>query len=390
MKAPSLTIGVEEEYQIVNPETRDLESYISRLLAQDHPLLHQCKPELHQAIVEVATTVVNTPQEAREQLIALRRTLLELTAKDGLAIAAAGSHPFANWQDKRITQLQHYLGVRDDMGDLAQRLLIFGTHVHVAIEDRDFMIDAMNVARYFLPHLLCLSTSSPFWIGRKTGLKSYRSAVFRGFPRTGIPNVVPSWYDFENYVDTLMKTNCVASASKIWWDVRPSAKYPTLELRICDVCTRVDETICIAAIWQAILLKIYKMRRDNTTFRVYPQMLIEENKWRAMRFGLSGNLIDLGKQQEAPAGELIRELVTWFVDDVVDDLGSRKEVEYALKIIEGGSSADRQLATYERTGDLNAVVDQLIAETAEGVVQTKLRPTPVRPMQAVLSGSVEP
>jgi carboxylate-amine ligase len=253
------------------------------------------------------------------------------------------------------------------MGELAQRLLIFGTHVHIGIEDREFLIDALNVSRYFLPHLMCLSTSSPFWVGRKTGLKSYRSVVWRGFPRTGVPRALRSWSEYTELVDKLTSTGCIPDGSKIWWDVRPNWSYPTLEFRVCDVCTRVDEAICIAAILQAIVAKIWKLRRDNMTFRVYPADFIEENKWRAVRYGLDGRLVDFGKGVELPARELVRELLEWFIDDVVDELGSRKEVAYAYRILEEGSSADRQLATFARTGDLKAVVDQLIAETAEGL-----------------------
>jgi glutamate---cysteine ligase / carboxylate-amine ligase len=219
-----------------------------------------------------------------------------------------------------------------------------------------------------MPHLLCLSASSPFWTGRKTGLKSYRTVVFRNFPRTGVPRIMRSWGEFEYLMGTLVRTRCIPDGSKIYWDVRPHHLFPTLEFRFLDVCTRVDEAVCVAAILQAIIAKLWKLRYDNTTFRVYPADLIEENKWRAVRYGLEGSLIDFGKEQERPARELIRELIEWFIDDVLDDLGSRAEVEYAFRILEGGSSADRQIAVYEETNDLCAVVDQLIAETREGVV----------------------
>jgi carboxylate-amine ligase len=268
---------------------------------------------------------------------------------------------------QEITPLERYLGVKQDMADLAQQLLIFGTHVHIGIEDREFMIDAMNVARYFVPHILCLTSSSPFWMGRNTGLKSYRSVIFRNFPRTGIPRVMRDWADFQYLTENLVKTRCIPDGSKIYWDLRPHHAYPTLEFRFLDVCTRVEEAICVAAILQAIIAKVYKLRRDNMTFRVYPGDLIEENKWRAVRYGLDGQLVDLGKQEELPARVLIREILEWFVDDVVDDLGSRTEVEYAFRILEEGSSADRQLAVFERTGSLHAVVDHLIAETEEGI-----------------------
>jgi glutamate---cysteine ligase / carboxylate-amine ligase len=369
MKAPSLTLGIEEEYQIVDPQTGELRSYITQILEEGKMLLReQVKPELHQAMVEIGSEVCQTPGELRTELVRLRRTIMELAGKNGLKIIAAGTHPFSSWLEQEITPQERYMGVKQDMQELAQRLLIFGTHVHVGIEDREFLIDAMNVARYFMPHVLALSTSSPFWMGRTTGLKSYRSIIFRNFPRSGIPRVFTSWEDYQYLVNTLVNTHSIPNASKIWWDVRPNHSYPTLEFRICDVCTRVDEAIAVAAIFQAIIAKLWKLRRDNMTFRVYPHDLIDENKWRAVRYGIEGNLIDFGKQEEKPARELIRELIGWFIDDVVDELGSRKEVEYAYRILQEGSSADRQLATYQRTGSFKAVVDQLIQETAEGVL----------------------
>ena len=369
MKPPSLTIGIEEEYQIIDPQTRELRSYISEILEEGRLILReQVKPELHQAMVEIGSSVCKTPAELKTELIRLRRTIIELAGKNGLKIVAAGTHPFSSWMTQEITPQERYHGVKEDMQELAQRLLIFGTHVHVAIEDRQFLIDAMNVVRYLLPHVLCLSTSSPFWMGRTTGLKSYRSIVFSNFPRSGIPRTYDSWDEYSSLIETLVRTNTIPDGSKIWWDVRPNHSYPTLEFRICDVCTRVDEAVCIAAIFQAIIAKLWKLRRDNLSFRVYPAELIQENKWRAVRYGLDGKLIDFGKQQELPARDLIREMIEWFIGDVVDELGSRQEVEYAYRILQEGSSADRQIATYQRTGDFNAVVDQLIQETSEGVI----------------------
>ncbi len=369
MKPPSLTIGIEEEYQIIDPQTRELRSYITQIMEEGRLLLlEQVKPELHQAMVEVGSTVCATPAEIRAELVKLRGTIMGLAARNGLKIVAAGTHPFSSWLEQEITPQERYMGVKQDMQELAQRLLIFGTHVHIGIEDREFLIDAMNVVRYLLPHVLCLTTSSPFWMGRTTGLKSYRSIIFRNFPRSGIPRTFESWADFSSLVETLVNTNAIPNGTKIWWDVRPNWTYPTLEFRICDVCTRIDEAVCIAAIFQAIIAKLWKLRRDNMTFRVYPTDLIDENKWRAVRYGLDGKLIDFGKQQELPARDMIREMIEWFIGDVVDELGSRQEVEYAYRILSEGSSADRQLATYQRTGDLKAVVDQLILETAEGVV----------------------
>jgi carboxylate-amine ligase len=371
MKPPSLTLGIEEEYQIIDPETRELRSYITEILAGDHLVLGEVKPELHQSMVEIGTKVCRTPADARAELVRLRGTVMQLAGKSGLEIAAAGTHPFSSWLTQEITPLERYIGVREDLADLAQQLLIFGTHVHIGIEDRDFLIDAMNVARYFVPHVLTLSTSSPFWMGRDTGLKSYRSIIFRNFPRTGIPPVLESWSEYATLVENLVRTGCVPNASKIWWDVRPNHSYPTLEFRVCDVCTRIDEAVCVAAILQAIVAKLWKLRRDNMTFRIYPLAMIEENKWRAVRYGLEGRLIDLGKGQELPARALVRELVEWFVDDILDDLGSRKEVEYAFRILDQGTSADRQLARFRQTGDFKAVVDAVIAETKDGVVDSR-------------------
>jgi len=370
LKAPSLTLGIEEEYQIIDPNTRELRSYITQILDEGRLFLReQVKPELHQSIVEVGSSVCQTPADIRDELVRLRGTVMNLAGKNGLKIAAAGTHPFSSWLTQEITPMERYSGVKQDMQELAQRLLIFGTHIHIGIEDREFLIDAMHVSRYLLPHILCLSTSSPFWMGRTTGLKSYRSIIFRNFPRSGIPRTFQSWSDFTSLVDTLVNTHTIPDGSKIWWDVRPNWSYPTLEFRVCDVCTRVEEAVCLAAIFQAIVAKLWKLRRDNMTFRVYPHDLIEENKWRAVRYGLDGKLIDFGKQEELPARDLIRELIEWFIGDVVDELGSRQEIEYAYHILQEGSSADRQLATFERTGDLKAVVDQLIQETSEGVTE---------------------
>ena len=368
MKDPSLTLGIEEEYQIVDPETRELKSYITQILDSDGQItVEGVKPELHQSVVEVGSSVCATPSEIREEVVRLRGAVIDLAAEDGLKILAAGTHPFSSWMDQEITPLERYQGVEQDLQDLARKNLIFGMHVHVGIEDKEFLIDAMRVSRYFLPHILALSTSSPFWIGRTTGLKSYRSVQWRNFPRTGIPPTFQTYAEYEHILRSLVRANAIEDASKIWWDSRPHHLYPTLEFRLCDICTRVDEAVCIAAIIQAIVAKLWKLRRDNMTFRVYPLSLIEENKWRACRYGVSGNMLDLGKERESSAKLLIEELIGWFLDDVLDDLGSRKEVEYAFTILERGTSADRQLARFEETGDLMDVVDQLVVETAEGV-----------------------
>jgi carboxylate-amine ligase len=366
MRDPSFTIGIEEEYQIVNPADGELRSYITQSLEEDHRVLREFdfEPKMRQSVVEIGTKICRTAAEAAEELVKIRRGVAELAAKNGLRILAAGTHPFYVPSDlSSIPGQESFMGVKQDKRDQALKHLTFSTHVHITVEDRDFLIDAMNVARYLMPHVLALSTSSPFWQGHVTGLKSYRSIYLRNFPRTGIPRIFASWSDYTQLLDTLMRTNCMRDGRDIWWDLRPNWEYPTLEFRICDVCTRVEEAVCIAAIFQAIVAKLWKLRHDNMTFRIYPHDVIEENKWRAARFGLDGRLIDFGKQKEFPARQMIAELISWFIDDVVDDLGSREQINYAFQIMDDGTSADRQLATLKQSGSLQAVVQQLIEET---------------------------
>lgn len=367
LRAPILSIGIEEEYQIIDPESRELKSYITQFLEGDHSVLRQreIKPEMHQSIVEIGTSVCDTIDDARAELRALRCSVSELAEQQGARIAAAGTHPFTSWETQEITQRDRYLGVLEEMQHLSRDLLIFGMHVHVGVDDPDFAIDAMNTLRYFLPHVLALSTSSPLWQGRDTGLASYRSALFKRFPRTGVPHDFPSHAAYEAYVDTLIATGCIENPSKIYWDLRPHHEYPTLEFRICDLCTSIDDAICCAAIFQALVLKHYQMRKDNLTFRRYPAALVDENKWRAVRWGVRGNLIDFGIRAELPAGDLLEELVE-FLDDVVDDLGSREYVNHVFTILERGTSADRQRAIFEASGDPKDVVDWLVSETLAG------------------------
>jgi carboxylate-amine ligase len=250
---------------------------------------------------------------------------------------------------------------------LARANLIFGLHVHVAIEDNETRIQIMNAARYFLPHIFALSVNSPFWCAHNTGWKSYRAKVFERFPRTGLPDFYRSWGDFDEYVSTLIHTNCIDNAKKIWWDVRPHPFFPTLEYRICDVPMRVDETICIAALFQAVTVKLHRLYKQNMGWRLYRRALLNENKSRAARFGTDAKLIDFGRREEVPFAELLDELLA-FVDDVVDDLGSRKEVYYAREIVRHGTGADRQLAAYARRSDLRDVVDLIAEETELGVM----------------------
>ncbi|MEW6736191.1 MAG: carboxylate-amine ligase [Acidobacteriota bacterium] len=361
------TIGIEEEFQIVDPETRELRSRVIEMLEEGRMILgEQIKPEMRQSMVEVGTMICKDVHEARADVCRLRRVLSDLAHRNGLRIAAASTHPFSHWADQDITPNERYYQLIEDIQHVARSLLIFGLHVHIGVEDREAAIHIMNAARYFLPHVLALSTSSPFWLGRNTGLKSYRCEIFKKFPRTDIPDYFNSASEFDNFVKLLIKTNCIDNGKRIWWDIRPHPFFPTLEFRVCDLPSRVDETIAIAALFQAITAKLYKLFRQNMGFRLYRRALIQENKWRAVRYGLDGKLIDFGKQEEVPVKSLIQELLE-FVDDVVDELGSRKELNYIYTILENGTSADRQIRTFERTGDLKAVVDQLIVETMEGV-----------------------
>jgi carboxylate-amine ligase len=285
-------------------------------------------------------------------------------------LACAGTHPFSKWQEQLITEKDRYKMLEDEMQDVVRSILIFGLHVHVAIPDRERGTEVMNEARYFLPHLLALSTSSPFWSGRDTGLKSYRSVIWSRFPRTGIPPDFVSYDEYENYLEMLVKTGCIDDGKKIWWDLRSHPYFPTLEFRCCDQTTRLDETICMAALSQAICAKLLGLRERNLGFRKYMPALIAENKWRAMRYGIDGKLIDLGRQSEVPMRELAVELLE-FVDDVVDELGSRKAVEYVNTILREGSSADRQLKVHrEQGGSLKAVVDHLCEDSMPGLRTT--------------------
>ncbi|MEZ4714509.1 MAG: carboxylate-amine ligase [Caldilineaceae bacterium] len=344
IKRPSLSIGIEEEYQIVDPETRALRSYITEFIEGNKLIMveRELKPELHQSMVELGTPVCANIGEAYEELARQRSFICRLAEEKGVAIVAASTHPFSRWADQPVTPYPRYLGVLEEMQVLARRLLIFGMHVHIGIEDRAFALDAMNVVRYMLPHILALSTSSPFWVGRRTGLKSYRSNIFEDFPRSGISDVYRTPAEFDALVNTLVNTGSIPDGSKIWWDVRPHHQYPTLEFRVCDICTRMDEAVAIAALFQAIVLWLWKLRQRNITFRVYRRELIEENRWRAARYGLDGKMIDFGKGAEVSTRQLIRELLE-LVGEEIDELGSRAYIAPIEAMLLHGTSADRQL-----------------------------------------------
>src|SRR5262247_2345699 len=328
------TLGIEEEFQIVDPQTRELRSHVAEILEEGKMLWgEQIKPEMIQSMVEVGTGICRNIQEARSDITRLRSIISGLARKNGLTIVAASTHPISHWQDQKIFDDERYELLVQELQTVARSLLIFGLHVHVGMSDRERGIHIMNAARYFLTHILALSTSSPFWMGHNTGLKSYRTEIFKQFPRTDIPDHFDSYSGFQRYVDLLIKTKCIDNGKKIWWDIRPHPFFPTLEFRVCDIPSKVDETIAIAALFQAITAKLYKLYRQNLGFRLYRRASIEENKWRAARYGLDGKLIDFGKRQEIDTRSLIGELLQ-FVDDVVDELGSREEINYVYNILE--------------------------------------------------------
>ena len=361
------TLGIEEEFQIIDPETRELRSHMHEIVEGGKTILkEQVKAEMHQSVVEVGTNICQDISEARKEVTYLRKVISEIAAKQGLYFAAAGTHPFSRWQDQAITDHPRYHQIVKELQDTARGNLIFGLHVHVGIPSREIGLAIMNQARYFLPHIFALSANSPFWLGRNTGFKAYRTKVFDKFPRTGIPEYFSSVAEYDSYINLLIKTNCIDNGKKIWWDLRLHPFFETIEFRICDVPMRIDETIALAALMQAVVAKIYKLMQSNLSFRNYSRALINENKWRAARYGIDAKLIDFGKQEEVSSKELIYELLE-FVDDVVDDLGSRNELKYINTMIENGTGADRQLAVFKETNDLKAVVDYMISETNAGI-----------------------
>jgi carboxylate-amine ligase len=366
-KKHSFTIGIEEEFQIVDPETRELKSHIEEILEGGKMTLKErVKPEMHQSVVEVGTDICADVKCARKGVTDLRTDLARLAKKSGLRIAAAGTHPFSHWIDQKITKGDRYQAIIQDLQQVARANLIFGLHVHLGMPDRETAIQLQNTARYFLPHIFALSTNSPFWVGRNTGFASYRLQVFQRFPRTGIPDAFESVEEFDAYVNLLIKTGCIDNAKKIWWDIRLHPYFHTLEFRVCDIPMRVDETVCLAAVMQAVIAKLYKLYRQNMGFRIYRSRLLNENRWRAARYGINGKMIDFGKSEEVETRTLIAELLE-FIDDVVDELGSREEINYVNEILRVGTGADRQVEVYNRTKDLKAVVDYIITETHHGL-----------------------
>ncbi len=382
-----LTLGVEEEYQIIQPETRNLHSYIQKFLEQEHQVFPEgmLKPEFMQSQVEVGSRVCRNVQEVRHELVRMRKAVSELAEEHGLKIAGASTHPFARWHNQEVTAGERYRQLMEEMQSVAAQLLIFGCHIHVGVggpENNELKIELMNQLRYFLPHILALSTSSPFWQGRKTGLKSYRSVVFEMLPRTGMAPRFQSYSEFENFVNTLEKVGTIskdnftgkADATKIWWDIRPHPKFDTLEFRIPDVCTRIDEAVCIAALVQSITKLLLNLRQENQSWRVYRSHHISENKWRAMRYGIEGKLVDFGKEEAVPMEFLAIELLN-LLEEPARELGCWDELRYIETIVQNGTSADRQIRMYDQAiregishdDALKEVVDLLIRETVEGI-----------------------
>ncbi|MCH8136338.1 MAG: carboxylate-amine ligase [Proteobacteria bacterium] len=373
---PAFTIGIEEEYLLVDKETRAL------VIDPPESLLGECEDlcgeqvttEFLRSQIEIGTKVCNNVQEAREDLRRLRRIVIDVAARHGLAPIAASTHPFSRWSEQKHTPKERYDTLTAEMQGAARRLLICGMHVHVGIDDDNLRIDLMNQLSYFLPHLLALSCSSPFWEGRDTGLKSYRLTVFDALPRTGLPERFQSFAEYERHVDILINAGMLKDSSKIWWDIRPSGRFPTLETRIMDVCTRIDDAIALVAVLVCILRMLYRLRLDNQRWRIYTPMLIYENRWRAMRYSFDEGLIDFAKGELVPFEQLLLDILKMTAEDA-RALGCEAEIGHVHEIMSRGTSAHRQLKTYElaraagknKDDALKAVVDVLISDTAEGV-----------------------
>ena len=373
IQEPTFSIGMEEEYLLVDKDTRDLapEPPPALLAKADAALPGQVGPEFLRSQIEVGTRVCRSVQEARDQLVELRSTIGAISAEFGLAPIAASTHPFAHWESQHHTNKERYTVLAQDLQHVVRRLVICGMHVHVGIEDDDLRIDLLNQAPYFLPHLLALSTSSPFWQGMPTGLKSYRLSVFDELPRTGIPHNFSSFSEYERTIGLMVSAGLIEDATKIWWDLRPSARFPTLEMRITDVCPLIEDAVAIAALFQCILRLLYRLRRQNQRWRHYPPFLIRENRWRAQRYGIEEGMVDFGKGAIVPFSHLIEELFDLVGEDAAY-FGCTSEVAHARTILQRGTSADRQLKRYERVkakggsemDALVAVVDEIVEETA--------------------------
>lgn len=365
MKEPSFTMGIEEEYLLVDPETRDLADPPEELMeAAKARLGDRVMPEYMNAQIEVGTSVCRTAREARTELVELRATVAAIAERFDCRLVAASTHPFANWQEQARSDKERYHALKNDLQVVAERLLISGMHVHCGLEDDDLRIDAMNQVSYFLPHLLALSTSSPFWHGHETGLRCYRLSVFDEMPRSGLPSHFASWGEYERTLDLLASTKVMEDATKIWWDIRPHCKFPTLEMRICDVCTDVDDATAIAALYVCLCRMLWRLRAANQSWRTYPTFLVAENRWRAQRYGTSETLLDLGRGELVPFADLVEEILALVAEDAAA-LDCEREVAHVRTIIERGTSAERQLDVYREGGEtpLANVVDWLARDT---------------------------
>lgn len=376
MAEPSFTVGIEEEYLLVDRQSREavIDPPAALLSACEQRLAELVRPEFLTSQIEVATPVCRTVSEAGVHLHQLRRQVAEVAAGYDLAPIAASTHPFTEWQTQRHTDKERYHAIARDMQAVARRLLICGMHVHVGLDDDELRIDLMNQASYFLPHLLALSTSSPFWRGEDSGLKSYRLSVFDELPRTGLPSTFASYGEYRRHVDVLVNAQMIPDASMIWWDIRPSSRFPTLEMRITDVCTAIDDAVAIAGLYQCVLRMLYRLRRANQRWRTYDRMLLAENRWRAKRYGIDAGLIDFGRGEVVPFADLIDELLALVAADA-EALDCRSQIRHCREIARRGTSAHRQLATYDaaqaaggdRRASLMAVVDGLIEQTVLSV-----------------------
>jgi carboxylate-amine ligase len=359
------TLGIEEEFQMVDRQTGQLCPHVLTILEKGAPFFgEKIKPEMLQSAVEIVTEVCPDIGSARRELRELRQTLLGLLAEDGVGLISAGTHPDAFWRDQPSVPNPRYLELEEELQDIARSILIFGLHVHVGVESQEMAVLIMNQARNWLPQLLALSTNSPFWGGHFTGIKSYRSVVWRPFPRSGIPDVFPSWSDFDNYVQTLIRTGCIDNGKKIWWDIRPHPFFTTVEFRICDMPATFEDTIALTALCQALVAKLSWLHHRGMTVPAQPRPLLEENKWRAMRYGLDADVLDFARNRCLPMRQSIGEMLD-FVDNVLDDLGCRREIEYLRTLLEDkrGTGADRQIAVYRRTGNVREVVRYLMEQT---------------------------
>ena len=370
MTQPDFTIGVEEEYLLVDRDTLALAVAPDALMAAcKAEMKDQVSPEFLQCQIETGTRVCKDVAQARDELRKLRACVSRNAAKHGLAPIAASCHPFSDWKDQHHTDKERYNDLRRDLGGVARRMLICGMHVHVGIPAEDMRIDLVNQLSYFLPHLLAMSTSSPFWQGDDTGLASYRLTVFDNLPRTGLPPRFSSWAEYKRTVDALVHMKLIEDSSKIWWDLRPSARFPTIESRICDVQPRLEMTLSLAAVTQCLTRMLWRLMRKNQRWRHYDNFLLEENRWRAQRYGITGGLIDFGRLEVVDFATLMTELIEVVAEDA-EALGCTAEIEALRSLPDTGTSADRQRIVYadaveagdDSDGAMRAVVRSLIEE----------------------------